>query len=401
MRRLTCGALALFALATPAAAQMSDNVVKIGVLTDMSGPFSDQTGRGSVAGAELAIEDFKGAVAGTKIELVSADHQNKADVGATIARRWFDSEGVDVVVDLASSAVALAVQDVARERNKVALFSGPGTADLTGKACSPNGIHWTYDTFATATATATALMDQGLDTWFFIAIDYAFGKSAEADATAVITARGGKVLGSIKHPSNTADFSSYLLQAQASGAKVIAVANSGRDFVQVMKQAKEFGILAGGTKIAALAVALSDIKAIGLDTVQGMLHTEAFYWDLNDESRAFAKRFIEKRKVPPAQAQAGSYSAVLNYLRAIDKTNTDDAGKVIAQMKSGPFKDAFTPHGYVRADGRMVHDMYLVRSRKPTEPKGEWDLYDVVKVIPGDQAFRPMDKGGCPLVSKP
>jgi branched-chain amino acid transport system substrate-binding protein len=401
MRRLTCGALALLALATPAAAQMSDNVVKIGVLTDMSGPFSDQTGRGSVAGAELAIEDFKGTVAGTKIELVSADHQNKADVGATIARRWFDSEGVDVVVDLASSAVALAVQDVARERNKVALFSGPGTADLTGKACSPNGIHWTYDTFATATATATALMDQGLDTWFFIAIDYAFGKSAEADATAVITARGGKVLGSIKHPSNTADFSSYLLQAQASGAKVIAVANSGRDFVQVMKQAKEFGILAGGTKIAALAVALSDIKAIGLDTVQGMLHTEAFYWDLNDESRAFAKRFIEKRKVPPAQAQAGSYSAVLNYLRAIDKTKTDDAGKVIAQMKSGPFKDAFTPHGYVRADGRMVHDMYLVRSRKPTEPKGEWDLYDVVKVIPGDQAFRPMDKGGCPLVSKP
>lgn len=401
MRRLTCGALALLALAAPAAAQVTDNVVKIGVLTDMSGPFSDQTGKGSVAGAELAIEDFKGTVAGAKIELVSADHQNKPDVAASIARRWFDSEGVDVVVDLASSAVALAVQDIARERNKVALFSGPGTADLTGKACSPNGIHWTYDTFATATATATALMDQGLDTWFFIAIDYAFGRSAEADATAVITARGGKVLGSIKHPSNTTDFSSYLLQAQASGAKVIAIANSGRDFVQVMKQAKEFGILAGGTKIAALAVTLSDIKAIGLETVQGMLHTEAFYWDLNDESRAFAKRFVEKRKVPPSQAQAGSYSAVLNYLRAIDKTKTDDAGKVIAQIKSAPFKDAFTPHGYVRADGRMVHDMYLVRSRKPSEPKGEWDLYDVVKVIPGDKAFRPMDKGGCPLVSKP
>jgi branched-chain amino acid transport system substrate-binding protein len=401
MRRLTCGALALLALATPAAAQISDNVVKIGVLTDISGPFSDQTGKGSVAGAELAIEDFKGTVAGTKIELVSADHQNKPDVAASIARRWFDSEGVDVIVDLASSAVALAVQDIARERNKVALFSGPGTADLTGKACSPNGIHWTYDTFATATATATALMDQGLDTWFFIAIDYAFGKSAEADATAVITARGGKVLGSIKHPSNTTDFSSYLLQAQASGAKVIAVANSGRDFVQVMKQAKEFGILAGGTKIAALAVTLSDIKAIGLETVQGMLHTEAFYWDLNDESRAFARRFVEKRKVPPSQAQAGSYSAVLNYLRAIDTAKTDDAGKVIAQIKSAPFKDAFTPHGYVRADGRMVHDMYLVRSRKPSEPRGEWDLYDVVKVIPGDQAFRPMDKGGCPLVSRP
>jgi branched-chain amino acid transport system substrate-binding protein len=401
MRRLTCGALALLALATPAAAQISDNVVKIGVLTDISGPFSDQTGKGSVAGAELAIEDFKGTVAGTKIELVSADHQNKPDVAASIARRWFDSEGVDVIVDLASSAVALAVQDIARERNRVALFSGPGTADLTGKACSPNGIHWTYDTFATATATATALMDQGLDTWFFIAIDYAFGKSAEADATAVITARGGKVLGSIKHPSNTTDFSSYLLQAQASGAKVIAVANSGRDFVQVMKQAKEFGILAGGTKIAALAVTLSDIKAIGLETVQGMLHTEAFYWDLNDESRAFARRFVEKRKVPPSQAQAGSYSAVLNYLRAIDTAKTDDAGKVIAQIKSAPFKDAFTPHGYVRADGRMVHDMYLVRSRKPSEPKGEWDLYDVVKVIPGDQAFRPMDKGGCPLVSRP
>jgi branched-chain amino acid transport system substrate-binding protein len=401
MRRLTCGALALLALATPAAAQISDNVVKIGVLTDISGPFSDQTGKGSVAGAELAIEDFKGTVAGTKIELVSADHQNKPDVAASIARRWFDSEGVDVIVDLASSAVALAVQDVARERNRVALFSGPGTADLTGKACSPNGIHWTYDTFATATATATALMDQGLDTWFFIAVDYAFGKSAEADATAVITARGGKVLGSIKHPSNTTDFSSYLLQAQASGAKVIAVANSGRDFVQVMKQAKEFGILAGGTKIAALAVTLSDIKAIGLETVQGMLHTEAFYWDLNDESRAFARRFAEKRKVPPSQAQAGSYSAVLNYLRAIDTAKTDDAGKVIAQIKSAPFKDAFTPHGYVRADGRMVHDMYLVRSRKPSEPKGEWDLYDVVKVIPGDQAFRPMDKGGCPLVSRP
>jgi branched-chain amino acid transport system substrate-binding protein len=391
----------MLALTAPAAAQVSDNVVKIGVLTDMSGAFRDQTGQGSVAGAELAIEDFKGTVAGAKIELVSADHQNKADVGATIARRWFDSDGVDVVVDLASSAVALAVQDVTRERNKVALFSGPGTADLTGKACSPNGIHWTYDTFATATATATALMDQGLDTWFFIAVDYAFGKSAEADATAVITARGGKVLGSIKHPSNTTDFSSYLLQAQASGAKVIAIANSGRDFVQIMKQAKEFGILAGGTKIAALAVTLSDIKAIGLDTVQGMLHTEAFYWDFNDESRAFTRRFIEKRKIPPSQAQAGSYSAVLNYLRAIEKTKTDDAGKVIAQMKSAPFSDAFTPHGYVRADGRMVHDMYLVRSRKPSEPKGDWDLYDVVKVIPGDQAFRPIDKGGCPLVSKP
>ncbi|HKV16183.1 MAG TPA: ABC transporter substrate-binding protein [Reyranella sp.] len=401
MRRLTCGAIAMLALTAPAAAQVSDNVVKIGVLTDMSGAFRDQTGQGSVAGAELAIEDFKGTVAGAKIELVSADHQNKADVGATIARRWFDSDGVDVVVDLASSAVALAVQDVTRERNKVALFSGPGTADLTGKACSPNGIHWTYDTFATATATATALMDQGLDTWFFIAVDYAFGKSAEADATAVITARGGKVLGSIKHPSNTTDFSSYLLQAQASGAKVIAIANSGRDFVQIMKQAKEFGILAGGTKIAALAVTLSDIKAIGLDTVQGMLHTEAFYWDFNDESRAFTRRFIEKRKIPPSQAQAGSYSAVLNYLRAIEKTKTDDAGKVIAQMKSAPFSDAFTPHGYVRADGRMVHDMYLVRSRKPSEPKGDWDLYDVVKVIPGDQAFRPIDKGGCPLVSKP
>ncbi|MFZ5782825.1 MAG: ABC transporter substrate-binding protein [Pseudomonadota bacterium] len=401
MKRLTCTAMAMLALAHPAAAQVSGDVVKIGVLTDMSGPFSDQTGRGSVAGAELAIEDFKGTVAGAKIELVFADHQNKADVGATIARRWFDTEDVDVVVDLASSAVALAVQDVTRERNKVALFSGPGTADLTGKACSPNGIHWTYDTFATATATATALMDQGLDTWFFIAVDYAFGRSAEADATAVIKARGGKVVGSVKHPSNTADYSSYLLQAQASGAKVIAIANSGRDFVQVMKQAKEFGILAGGTKIAALAVALSDIKAIGLDTVQGMLHTEAFYWDLNDESRAFAKRFMEKRKVPPAQAQAGSYSAVLNYLRAVEATKTDDAGKVLAQMKSGPFSDAFTPRGYVRADGRMVHDMYLVRSRKPSEPKGDWDLYDVVKVIPGDQAFRPMDKGGCPLVTKP
>jgi branched-chain amino acid transport system substrate-binding protein len=401
MRRLTCTAIALLALAHPATAQISGDVVKIGVLTDMSGPFSDQTGRGSVAGAELAIEDFKGTVAGAKIELVVSDHQNKADVGATIARRWFDTEGVDVVIDLASSAVALAVQDITRERNKVALFSGPGTADLTGKACSPNGIHWTYDTFATATATATALMDQGLDTWFFIAVDYAFGKSAEADATAVITARGGKVLGSVKHPSNTADYSSYLLQAQASGAKVIAVANSGRDFVQVMKQAKEFGILASGTRIAALAVALSDIKAIGLDTVQGMLHTEAFYWNFSDESRAFAKRFVEKRKVPPAQAQAGSYSAVLNYLRAIEATKTDDSTKVLAQMKSGPFKDAFTPNGYVRADGRMVHDMYLMRSRKPSEPEGDWDLYDIAKIIPGDQAFRPMDKGGCPLVSKP
>jgi branched-chain amino acid transport system substrate-binding protein len=401
MRRLTCTVIASLAFALPAAAQVSDKVVKIGVLTDLSGPFSDQTGRGSVAGAELAIEDFKGMVAGAKIELVSADHQNKADVGASIARRWYDSEGVDVIVDLASSAVALAVQDVARDLNKVVMFSGPGTADLTGKACSPNGIHWTYDTFATATATATALMDQKLDTWFFIGVDYAFGRTAEADATAVITARGGKVVGSVRHPSNTADFSSYLLQAQASGAKVIAVGNSGRDFVQLMKQAKEFGILDSGTKIAALAIALSDIKAIGLDTVQGMMHTEAFYWDFNDESRAFTKRFVEKRKVPPAQAQAGTYSAVLNYLRAIEATKTDAPGKVLAQMKSAPFSDAFTPHGYVRADGRMVHDMYLVRSRKPSEPKGDWDLYDVVKVIPGDQAFRPLDKGGCPLVSKP
>lgn len=392
--------LACALLAQPAAAQISDKVVKIGVLTDMSGAFSDQTGRGSVLGAELAAEDFKNLVAGAKIEVVSADHQNKPDIGATIAKRWFDTEQVDVVVDLASSAVALAVQDIARERNKVALFSGPGTTELTGKSCSPNGIHWTYDTFATATATATALMDQGLDTWFFIGVDYAFGRNAEADATAVVKARGGKVLGSVRHPSNTADYSSYLLQAQASGAKVIAIANSGRDFVQLMKQAKEFGMLDGKQHFAAMAIALSDIKALGLDTAQGMVHAEAFYWDLNDESRAFAKRFMARRDVAPSQAQAGSYSAVLNYLRAIDATKIDEPGKVLAQMKAGPFSDAFTPRGYVRADGRMVHDMYLFRSRKPSEPKGAWDLYDLVKTVPGDQAFRPMDKGDCPLVTK-
>jgi branched-chain amino acid transport system substrate-binding protein len=369
------------------------------VLTDMSGPFSDQTGRGSLLGAELAAEEFGGTVAGAKIEIVSADHQNKADIGLTAARRWLDTEQVDMIADLASSVVALGVQELMREKKKIVIFSGPGTADLTGKACSPYGIHWTYDTYATATATATAMMDQGLDTWFFIALDTAFGRSAEADATAVITARGGKVLGSVRHPTNTNDYSSYLLQAQGSGAKVIALANSGTDFVQAVKQAREFGIMSSSQKVAAMAVTIADIKALGLDTAQGMLHTEAFYWDLNDDSRAFAKRFMERKGgVAPSQAQAGTYSAVLNYLRAIKATGTDEPEKVLARMKSSPFADAFTPRGQVRADGRMVHDMYLVRSKAPGEPKGAWDLYTVEKIIPGDQAFRPMNKGGCPLV---
>jgi branched-chain amino acid transport system substrate-binding protein len=401
MKRTAVLAAAILSITNAAVAQISDNVVKIGVLTDLSGPFSDQTGRGSVIGAELAAEDFNGKVAGARIEIVSADHQNKADIGMTTARRWFDVEQVDIIVDLASSVVALGVQELVREKNKIAMFSGPGTVDLTGKACSPNGIHWTYDTYATASATATAMMDQGLDTWFFISLDTAFGRSAEAVATEVIKARGGKVVGTVRHPTNTYDYSSFLLQAQASGAKVVALANSGTDFVQAVKQAREFGLTSSGQKLAAMAVTLSDIKALGLETAQGMLHTEAFYWDFSDETRAFAKRFMARKDgVAPSQAQAGTYSAVLHYLRAVQATGTDDTAKVLAHMKANTISDGFTPKGRIRVDGRMVHDMYLVRSKAPGEPKGAWDLYTVEKVIPGEQAFRPLDKGGCPLVSQ-
>jgi branched-chain amino acid transport system substrate-binding protein len=390
------GILAL--AAAPASA--ADGAVKIGVLTDMSSIYADAEGKGSVIAAQMAVEDFGGSVLGKPVEVVGGDHQNKADIGLNIARTWYDTDGVDVIVDVPNSAVALAVQSLTRERNKVFLISGGGTSDLTGKDCSPNGIAWTYDTYSQAHGTAKALVEQGQDKWFLVTADYAFGHALERDATAEIEHEGGKVLGSVHAPLATNDFSSFLLQAQGSGAKVIGLANAGGDSVTAIKQSAEFGIREGGQKLAAMLVSVDDIHSLGLQTAQGLILTEAFYWDMNDETRAFAKRFIQRYKLMPTSYQAGVYSAVAHYLKAIKTENTKDSAKVIERMKATPVDDFFVHDGHIRADGRLIHDMYLFEVKTPAESKGEWDLYKMVKTLPGDQVFRPLDQGGCSLVQQ-
>lgn len=391
---LGAGALAL---PHPARAAAS-GPVRIGVLTDLAGPYSDISGKGCVDGAELAIEDVGGRVLRQPIELLKADHQNKPDVGLAIARRWYDEDGVDMIADVNNSAVALGVQTLTRERNKVVMFSGSGSTVLTGSGCSPNGIQWTYDTYSTSSSTAHALTTQGMATWFLIVVDYTFGHSLQADATAVVERAGGKVLGAVRHPGGTTDFSSYLLQAQASGAKVVGLANAGNDFINCAKQAVEFGINRNGVALAPLAVSINEIKALGLQQAQGMVHTEPFYWNTSDASRHLSSRFEARLGKPPTMAQAGAYSLVLNYLRAVEKAGTAQADPVLARLHADEVQDDFTPSGRVRIDGRMVHDMYLVRVKVPSASRSEWDLYDLVRVIPGDEAFRPLAAGGCPLV---
>jgi branched-chain amino acid transport system substrate-binding protein len=394
-------ALAMFvglACAGGAHAQISDDVVRIGVLTDMNSLYSDATGTGSLIAAQMAGEDFGGKVKGKPIEVMGADHQNKPDVGSNIARQWYDTGKVDAIVDVPTSSIALAVQQITREKNKVFLMSGPGASDLTGAACSPNGIHWTYDTYALSQVGGKAMVARGEDSWFFITADYAFGHALERDAADVVKANKGKVLGAVRAPLNTNDFSSFLLQAQASKAKVIGLANAGGDTQNAIKQAAEFGLQKNGQKLVALLFQITDTHSLGLATAQGMILTEGFYWDMDDASRAFSKRFLERAGHMPTMIQAGVYSAVTHYLKAIDAAGTDEARAVIARMKATPISDFFAKNGHIREDGRMVHDMYLVQVKTPGESKGEWDLYKILATIPGDQAYRPLAEGGCPLV---
>jgi branched-chain amino acid transport system substrate-binding protein len=380
---------------------VSDGVIKIGVLNDQSSLYADLAGQGSVVAARMAVEDYGAAAKGLKVEIVSADHQNKPDVGSGIARQWLDQDKVDVIVDVPNSGVALALNQIIKEKGKALLISGAATADLTGKACSPNTIHWTYDTWALANGTGNAIVKTGGDSWYFLTADYAFGHALERDTENVVTKAGGKVVGKVRHPLNTQDFSSFLLQAQASKAKIIGLANAGGDTTNAIKQAAEFGIVKGGQNLAGLLVFITDVHALGLDKAQGLIMTETFYWDQNDRTRAFAKRFAERnRQIHPTMIHAGVYSAVLHYLKAVEALKSDDGTKIIAKMKETPTDDPLFGKGSIRADGRKVHPAYLFEVKKPSESKGAWDYYKQRAVIPAEQAFGPVDQGDCPLVKK-
>ena len=394
---LAAGVLASLAAAPGVAnAQVSDDVVKIGVLNDMSGLYADIAGPGSVLAAQMAVEDFGKRL---KVEIVSADHQNKPDVGASIARQWFDTEKVDVIVDVPTSSVALAINEIAREKKKAFLNSGAATSDLTGKNCSPNTVHWTYDTWMLAHGTGSAIVKTGGDSWFFLTADYAFGHALERDTENVVKAGGGKVVGKVRHPLNTQDFSSFLLQAQASKAKIIGLANAGGDTINSIKQASEFGITQSGQNLAGLLVFLTDVHGLGLKIAQGLILTETFYWDLNDSTRAWSKRFVEKSGGKyPTMVQAGVYASILHYLKAIEASKTDDGTKTIAKMKEMPTDDPLFGKGTIRADGRKIHPAYLFEVKKPAESKGPYDYYKLRTTIPADQAFRPLSEGNCPLV---
>jgi len=383
-----------------AQAQVSGNVIKIGVLSDMSSLYTDLAGAGSVLAAKMAVEDSGIEKKGYKVEIVSADHQNKPDVGSSIARRWYDAEGVDVIVDVPNSGVALAVSQITKDKNKVFLASGPGSSDLTGKACTPNTVHFTYDTWMLANGTGTAITKNGGNTWFFITADYAFGQALERDTTAAVQKAGGKVLGGVRVPINNQDFSSFLLQAQASKAKVIGLANAGGDTTNSIKQAAEFGIVKGGQQLAGLLVFLTDVHALGLPTAQGLTFTETFYWDQNDHTRAFAKRFAPQDKgIYPTMVHAGVYASLLHYFKAVEALKSDtDGAKIVEKMKSMPTDDPLFGKGSIRVDGRALHPAYLVQVKTPAESKGPWDYYKIVSTIPADQAFRPLADGGCPLV---
>ena len=383
-----------------ACAQYTNNEIKLGVLTDMSSLYTDLAGQGSVIAARMAVEDSGIEKRGIKVEIVSADHQNKPDVGSAIARRWYDAEGVDAIVDVPNSGVALAVSQITKDKNKVFLASGPGTSDLTGKACTPNTVHFTYDTWMLANGTGTAITKQGGNTWFFIAADYAFGQALERDTTAAVLKAGGKVLGDVKAPLNTQDFSSFLLQAQASKAKVIGLANAGGDTTNSIKQAAEFGIVKGGQQLAGLLVFLTDVHAMGLQTAQGLTLTTTFYWDMNDKTRAFAKRFAaQDNGIYPTMVHAGVYASVLHYLKAVEALGSDaDGAKVVAKMKEMPTDDPLFGKGSIRIDGRGIHPAYLVQVKSPAESKYPWDYYKILATIPADEAFRPLKDGGCYLV---
>jgi branched-chain amino acid transport system substrate-binding protein len=391
-----------FVVASVAAAD--DKVVKIGALSDQSGLYSDLGGPGSTLAAQMAVEDSGLTGKGWKIDIISGDHQNKPDIGTSIARQWFDVDKVDIIVDVPNSGVALAVNNVVKEKNGVYINSGAATSDLTNAQCSPNTVHWTYDTYMLAHTTGQALVKAGGDTWFFLTADYAFGAALERDTTAVVLANGGKVVGGVKHPLNTSDFSSFLLQAQSSKAKIIGLANAGGDTTNSIKQAAEFGIVKGGQKLAALLLFLTDVKAIGLDIAQGLNFTETFYWDMDDQTRAFSKRFSARMKngAPPTMVQAGVYSGVLHYFKALEALggNPHDGIKVVDKMKSIPTDDALFGKGQIQPNGRTIHSAYLFEVKKPSESKGPWDFYKLVGTVPGDQAFTPLSESKCALLKK-
>ena len=394
-------AAALCAGAGAAVADYTDGVIKIGVMNDQSGLYSDLSGQGSVWAARKAVEDYcKANACETKIEVVFADHQNKPDVGSNIVRQWYDVDKVDVVVDVPTSSVALAVNTITKDKNKVFLVSGAASADLTGKACTPNTVHWTYDTWSLANGTANAIVKTGGDTWFFLTADYAFGHALERDTTAVVEKAGGKVLGKVRHPFPGQDFSSFLLQAQQSKAKIIGLANAGGDTINSIKQAGEFGIVEGGQNLAGLLVFITDVHALGLKTAQGLIFTESWYWDLNDANRAFATEFAAANKGNrPTMVQVGVYSAVTHYLKAVHALKSDaDGAAVVAKMKEMPTDDRLFGKGSIRQDGRKIHPMYLFEVKKPAESKGPWDYYKLRATIPAEEAFRPLADGGCPLV---
>ena len=401
MRRIFSGVFAsVLALSATAALAQTKPPLKLGGILDMSGLYADITGPGSEAAARMAVEDFGGEVLGRKVEIVVADHLNKADVSASLARDMLDNQGVEMIFDVAASATALAAGEIAKARNKLIIFNGPATVALTNEACGPYTVHYTYDTYGQANVTGLAAVKSGLDTWFFLTADYAFGQALEKDTTNVVLKNGGKVLGSVRHPLNSSDFSSFLLQAQASKAKVIGLANAGGDTINAIKQAAEFGLMKGGQKASPLLVFITDIDSIGLEIAQNLLLSEGFYWDLNDETRAFSKRFTERRKRPPTTAQAGVYSSVLHYLKAVKAAGTTDPAAVIKLMKETPINDMFAKNGRIREDGRMVHDMYLFEVKKPSESKGRWDYYKLVGTVSGNDAFQPLEQSRCPLVKK-
>ena len=399
---LTIAAAAACALGSTAQAQISDNLVKIGVMGDMSGLYSDITGPGSVLAARMAVEDYmKATRSSLKVEVVSADHQNKPDIGSNIARQWYDTDKVDMIADVPTSSVGLAVAKITSDKGKLHLNSGSATADLTGKACNANTIHWTYDTWMLANGTGKAIVKSGGNTWFFLTADYAFGHALERDTEAVVTANGGRVVGKVRTPFPTQDFSSFLLQAQASKAKIIGLANAGGDTTNSIKQAAEFGIVRGGQNLAGMLVFLPDVHSLGLNVAQGLMLTATFYWDLNDNTRAWSRRFAAANGGKyPSMVHAGVYSSVLHYLKAVDAAKTDDGSKVAAKMKEMPTDDVLFGKGSIRADGRKIHPAYLFEVKKPSESKGPYDYYKLVATIPANEAFRPLSDSECPLVKK-
>jgi branched-chain amino acid transport system substrate-binding protein len=397
VRIIQFASAAMAACALLSSAPASAQGVKIGVLNDQSGTYADFGGKGSVEAAKMAIEDFGGSALGEKIELVNADHQMKADLGSAIARRWYDVEGVDMITDLTSSTVALAVQQIAAEKKKIDIVVASSTSVLTGAACTPYGFHWAYDSHALAVSTGGVLVKTGGDSWFFITVDYAAGQAQEKDASEIIGASGGKVLGHVRFPLNTPDFSSFLLQAQSSKAKIVGLATGGQDVINAIKQAAEFGIVAGGQRLAALLLTVAEVHGLGLEAAQGLVLTESYYWDLNDRTREFGERFFKRTGRMPNMIQAGTYSATLQYLKAVKAAGTKDADAVAKKLKELPVDDAFTAHGHVQANGRMVTDLYLFQVKKPSESKRDWDFYNLLATVPGDTAYPTAANSGCPL----